>query len=108
MLHGYLDLPTFTFWKYKNIWTGSMFTTFNYRIFKDEVSAAEDSEEKTPVLRTIVWYGTDAFEHIPAEKYVYNETRDYSPEGLEEIIAFLNARLDEFKAAGGAPANVIK
>lgn len=106
MLHGYLDLPTFTFWKFKNIWTGSMFRTFNYRIVKDEIKPSEDSEETTPVLRTIVWYGMDAFEKTPPEKYVYNETREFSPEGLEQIIAFLNEKLDEFKAAGGDPANV--
>jgi len=32
MLNGYLDLPTFTFFDFKNIWTGSVFQEFNYRI----------------------------------------------------------------------------
>ena len=108
MLHGYLDLPTFTFWEFKNIWTGSMFSTFNYRIVKDEISSTEGSEEKTPVLRTTVWYGTDAFEITPAEKYAYNETREFSPEGLEQIIAFLNEKIEEFKAEKGYTVNVIE
>lgn len=32
MLHGYFDLPTFYFFQEKNIWTGSLYTNFNYRI----------------------------------------------------------------------------
>ena len=68
MLHGYLDLPTFTFWEFKNIWTGSMFSTFNYRIVKDEISSTEDIYEKTNVLLTTVWYGTYSFENTHAEK----------------------------------------
>ena len=108
MLHGYLDLPTFAFWDFKNIWTGSMFTTFNYRIIRDEIAKSEDSEEKVPVLRTIVWYGTDAFEITPPENYAYNETRDFSPEGLEEIISFLNEKLEGFKAEKGYNVNVIE
>ena len=103
MLHGYLDLPTFTYWKFKNIWTGSMFQTFNYRIFRDEISE-EGSEEKTVVLRTVVWYGTTAFELVPAENYAYDITEEFSEEGLEKVIAFLNEKLDEFKASGGQPA----
>ena len=106
MLHGYLDLPTFAFWDFKNIWTGSMFTTFNYRICRDEISRLQDSEEKDPVLRTIVWYGTDAFEITPPDKYAYNETREFSPKGLEEIIAFLNEKIEEFKTEKGYTLNV--
>ncbi len=98
MLHGYLDLPTFTFWKEKNIWTGSMFRTFNYRIFKDTVKKGEEEEN---VLRTVVWYGMDCFDLVSPEDYVIDMNEEFSPEGLERTIAFLNERLAEYKSIGG-------
>lgn len=102
MLHGYLDLPTFTYWSFKNTWTGSMFDTFNYRIFRDEISV-EGSEEKKPVLRAVVWYGTDAFEHVVPENYAHDLNEEFSEKGLETIIEFLNARIEEFKSSCGKP-----
>ncbi len=91
MLHGYLDLPTFAFWDFGNIWTGSVFGEFNYRIF------GRKKEDDTKVLCTIVWYGTDCFALVPPEKYVFEKEEEFSPEGLEKIMAFLNSEAEKYK-----------
>ncbi len=96
MLHGFLDLPTFTFWKEKNNWTGSIFQSFNYRIFRDSVKN-EGDEEETPVLRSVVWYGTDCFDLVKPEDYVLDHNEEFSPEGLEKTIELLNGMAGEYK-----------
>ena len=97
MLHGYFDLPTFYYWDYRehapNIWTGSLFKTFNYRIFAQKV---DDKDE----LCALVWYGMKCFELTPAEEYKLELHEEFTPEGLETLIAKLNKKADEYKKAG--------
>ena len=95
MLHGYFDLPTVAFWEFGNIWTGSLFQTFNYRIIPEK-----KDEEK--VLRAVVWYGTDCFELVKPEDLVFEMTEELSVEGLERIIAALNEKAEEYKNAQSA------
>ena len=45
MLHGYIDIPTIYFFEEKNIWTGSVFNEFNYRIMPVE----NEKGEKEPM-----------------------------------------------------------
>lgn len=94
MLHGYFDLPTFTFWEEKNIWTGSLFQTFNYRIFRNKIDDAED-------LCAVGWYGMKCFELTPAEEYKFEFHEEFSPEGLKSLIVKLNEKAEEYKKAGG-------
>lgn len=95
MLHGYFDLPTFTFWKEKNIWTGSLFgNQFNYRIFRSKTDESED-------LCAIGWYGPLCFEKTPVTDYAFELHEELSPEGLETLIAKLNEKADEYKKSGG-------
>lgn len=90
MLHGYLDLPTFTFWEEGNIWTGSVFQTFNYRIFKD---TADDKN----VLHAAVWYGLDCYDLVKPEDIRFDLTEEFSPDGLSRVIDALNVKADEYK-----------
>lgn len=93
MLHGYFDLPTFYFFEEKNIWTGSLYKYFNYRITPKK--AAKDSDEKSE-LKVAVWYGTMCFDM--AEELAAQYSEDYSPEGLEACIADLTKEFEHFKS----------
>lgn len=92
MLHGYFDLPTFTFFDEKNIWTGSMFKTFNYRIIPIKYKADEDEKSE---LHVLVWYGTDCFTKISEFIAEYHE--DFSADGLEKCIADLTVEFEKYK-----------
>ena len=94
MLHGFIDVPTLSFWAEGNIWTGSMFQTFNYRISKEK-------KDETTYFRTVVWYGMKCFDLIPAEEYVHDISEEFSDEGLNKIIDFLNEKVAEYKSSGG-------
>ena len=87
MLHGYFDLPTFTFFDEKNIWSGSLYTTFNYRI---EPIKGEESE-----LNVKVWYGMDCITKVTDLAAEFHEP--FSPEGLEKAIADLTEEFEKFK-----------
>ena len=88
MLHGYFDLPTFYFFQEKNIWTGSLYTNFNYRI------TPKKSDEKSE-LKVDVWYGKKCFDL--AEELVAQYSEEYSAEGLEACIADLTREFEHFK-----------
>ena len=60
MLHGYFDLPTITFFTQGNIWTGSLYTNFNYRIIPIDKKGDENTEPLKE-LHSKVWYGTDSY-----------------------------------------------
>ena len=90
MLHGLLALPTFAFWDFGNIWTGSLFTEFNYRIVKRK------TDDKTE-LYTVIWYGMKCFDLTDPSEYVSELCEEFSPEGLERTVAYLNEKAAEFK-----------
>ena len=88
MLHGYFDLPTLYFFEEKNIWTGSLYTNFNYRI-----TPIKSDEKKE--LKVDVWYGTKCFDIT--EELVAQYSEEYSAEGLEACIADLTKEFEHFK-----------
>ena len=92
MLHGYFDLPTFYFFEEKNIWTGSLYKYFNYRIIPKK--AKPDSEDKSE-LKVVVWYGTQNYDL--ADDLIAQYSEDFSAEGLEACIADLTKEFEHFK-----------
>ncbi len=94
MLKGYFDLPTITFFTQKNIWTGSLYTNFNYRI--TPVNIKED--ENTPALKELhsqIWYGTQSFPFV--KEFVCEFHEEMTAEGLEKTIADLTEAFEQFK-----------
>lgn len=94
MLNGYLDLPTFTFFQEKNIWTGSVFQEFNYRI----MLKAEDEKKE---LYGVIWLGKKCFDLIDKSEYIDEFHEEFSPEGLKTMIEKLNAKAEEYWKNGG-------
>lgn len=92
MLHGYFDLPTFTFFDEKNVWTGSLYKIFNYRI--EPIKRKPDDEEKSELF-VRVWYGTQCVDK--AEKFEAEYHEDFSAAGLENCIDDLTAEFEKFK-----------
>ncbi len=89
MLHGYLDLPTFTFFDFKNIWTGSVFQEFNYRIMYK-------SKDDADYLYGVIWLGKKCFDLIDPKDYICEFYEDFSPEGLETLTAKINEKAEEY------------
>ena len=94
MLKGYFDLPTITFFNQKNIWTGSLYTNFNYRITPINIKGDEETKSLKE-LHTQVWYGTQSFSFV--KDFVCEFHEDMTSEGLEKTIADLTQALEEFK-----------
>jgi len=92
LLHGYFDLPTFTFFDEKNIWTGSLYKTFNYRIIPKK--RKPEDEEKSE-LYAVVWYGMMCFDK--ATEYAAEYHLEFSPEGLEKCIEVLTEEFEKYK-----------
>ena len=92
MLHGYFDLPTFSFFEQNNIWTGSMFRYFSYRIMP--IKRKPDDEKKSE-LHLYVWYGLECFDNV--KSFVAEYSEDYSQEGLDAIIEKLSAEFEKYK-----------
>ena len=92
MLHGYFDIPTFTFFDEKNVWSGSLYTNFNYRIVPIKRKA---DDEKKSELYVSVWYGTKCIDK--AEELVAEFHEEFSPEGLENCRKDLTEEFEKFK-----------
>lgn len=90
MLHGYIDIPTIYFFEEKNIWTGSIFEQFNYRIMRID---NDDSKE----LYAVVWYGLKCFDLIDNADYVAEFHEELSENGLKIITEKINQAVDDFK-----------
>ena len=90
MLQGYIDIPTIHFFKEKNIWTGSAFDSFNYKIMP--VKTDEKSE-----LHCVVWYGKKCFDLVDSSEYACEFHEEFSAEGLEKLVEKLNKSVDEYK-----------
>lgn len=88
MLHGYIDIPTYNFFKEKNIWTGSLFQKFNYRIMP--ISTEEKKE-----LYCVIWYGDLCYDLT--EEFVSELHEDLSDEGLKNLIEKINQAAEEYK-----------
>lgn len=88
MLHGLIDIPTIYYFQEKNIWTGSLFKEFNYRI------TPVITDEKKEIVCEI-WYGMlcyDLAENFEAERH-----EDMTQEGLNKIIEFINSSALDYK-----------
>ena len=88
MYHGHIDVPTFAYFDFGNVWTGSVFGSFNYRI---------EPQPKTdpPRLAVSIWYGGLCFDKSePAESF----EEDFSPEGYSRTIDRLNEMIDRYGA----------
>lgn len=94
MLHGYLDLPTFTFFDFKNIWTGSVFQEFNYRIMYRSNDGADE-------LYGVIWLGKKCFDLINPEEYICEFHEEYSAEGLDSLTIKINEKAEEYRKNGG-------
>ncbi len=90
MLHGYFDLPTFVFFDSGNVWAGSMYTDFSYKI--DHLA----EEKKKTALRLRIWIGTQSIEFV--DEFVFEKTYPFSAEGLETLIGELNSEFEKYKS----------
>ncbi|MBR1739522.1 MAG: hypothetical protein IJ737_04435 [Ruminococcus sp.] len=92
MLHGYFDLPTFNFFDSGNIWTGSMFRDFSYRIVPKKVKKGEEGESS---LYLCIWYGTQCITKV--DRFECEHSEEFSAEGLDRIYSKLNEEFEVFK-----------
>lgn len=90
MLHGYIDIPTIYFFEEKNIWTGSIFEEFNYRIM------AVKNDEKSE-LYSVIWYGKKCFDLIDKADYAYEFHEELTAGGLSVLTEKINSAIDEYK-----------
>lgn len=90
MLHGYIDIPTIYFFEEKNIWTGSVFQDFNYRIMN-----VENGDKRE--LYAVIWYGRKCFDLVDSKDYVLEMHEELSAEGLETITDKINKAACEYK-----------
>ena len=91
MLKGYFDIPAFSFFSQGNIWTGSLYKTFNYRIIPEK---AKSDDEKS-CLKVYVWYGTDCFDIVT--DFIAQSEEEYSEEGLESARQKLTEEFEKFR-----------
>lgn len=91
MLEGYFDIPAFSFFSQGNIWTGSNYKIFNYRIIPYN---AKTDEEKD-CLKVYVWYGTDCFDIV--KDFVFQCDEEFSAEGLVNVRKKLTVEFEKFK-----------
>ena len=88
MYHGYVDLPTIVYFKYGNVWSGSLLETFNYKI-------TPKPKDDPPFFRVTIWYGKLSLEKSEtAEEFECPLT----PEGYEELIGMLNERIHTYRS----------
>lgn len=88
MLHGLIDIPTLYYFQEKNIWTGSLFKTFNYRI-----SPVFTDEKKEIACK--IWYGMLCYDLT--ESFVSECHEPMTEEGLKNIIDFINTSALKYK-----------
>lgn len=94
MLKGYFDLPTIAFFTQKNIWTGSLYTDFSYRI----TPVNQKGDENTPALKelhTQVWYGTQCYTLV--KEFVCEFHEELTEQGLERTREQLTEAFEDFK-----------
>ncbi|MGN1133082.1 MAG: hypothetical protein ACI4RN_01355 [Oscillospiraceae bacterium] len=90
MLHGYIDIPTIYFFEEKNVWTGSIYDNFNYKIIPQQ---KDDKKE----LFAVVWNGKKCFELITPDDYIIEMHEELTAEGLDKITERINKAIQDFK-----------
>lgn len=95
MYHGLIDVPTFAYFDFGNIWMGSLLGDMNYRI--EPLKKAEP-----PALKVSVWYGEICFElgQISTE---FEE--EFSDDGYQRAIARINELAAEYQKKLNEPRN---
>lgn len=91
MLHGYIDIPTIYFFKEKNIWTGSVFDEFNYRIMPSE------SNDGKKELYSVIWYGKLCFDLIDSKDFIAEFHLPLTAEGLTKLTEEINKAVEKYK-----------
>lgn len=89
MMHGLFDMPTFAYFNFGNIWTGSIYREFNFKIFPLK-------KDEPPELKTIIWFGRKSIDNVPEEDYYKVLHHEFSPEGYEKLLEELNYEATEF------------
>ena len=89
MMHGLFDMPTFTYFDFKNIWTGSIYREFNFKIFPVKTDELKE-------LKTIIWFGKKSFDNVTEDDYYKTLHHEFSPEGYEKLLEELNFEAKEF------------
>ncbi len=88
MYHGYIDVPTFAYFDFGNIWSGSLLGDFNYKIIPK-------SKDDPPVLKTVIWYGKRCLESSDIKEEFEEE---FSAEGYERVIERLNGIIEKYRS----------
>ncbi|MDO4438458.1 MAG: hypothetical protein Q4B86_03305 [Eubacteriales bacterium] len=87
------DILPLSFLK-KSSYTGSK-GAFSYKFEKTEIDEGEEAEAtKKTVLRVYFWKGYYAFSETASE-LIRHEDFSFDDKGIDEAIAYLNARLKE-------------
>lgn len=87
MYHGFIDVPTFAYFDFGNVWIGSLLNDLNYKI-------SPLKKNEPPVLRTEIWHGRECFELAENIESFDNE---FSEQGYEKTLEELNSRIAEYK-----------
>lgn len=87
MYHGYIDVPTFAYFDFGNIWSGSLLDDFNYKIIPK-------AKDEPPVLKVVIWYGSLSLE---LSETADSFEEDFSAEGYERVIEGLNQRIEVYR-----------
>ena len=107
MYHGYIDVPTFAYFDFGNVWAGSLLSEFNYRIVPKKPPKPKKGEEPPTelppaCLEATIWYGTNCSDLSETAETL---TEELSAEGYERLIGLLNERIEKYRsevAYGGA------
>ncbi|NLZ47105.1 MAG: hypothetical protein GX896_10490 [Clostridiales bacterium] len=78
------DIPGFTYFSAKNVFSGSASKTFNYKIWFGDVFAVK------------IWYGLNAFETTPEDKIIDEFQTEFSEKGLEKVKDWILQKYNEF------------
>ncbi|MDD6826954.1 MAG: hypothetical protein PUE12_12740 [Oscillospiraceae bacterium] len=79
------DIPGFTYFSEKNIYTGSINNLFNYKITTGEK------------LSAVIWLGKFCLAKTPDDKIIANADFELTKEGLDELKNWLNQKYEENK-----------
>ncbi|MDO5561135.1 MAG: hypothetical protein Q4F95_16275 [Oscillospiraceae bacterium] len=81
------DVPGFTYFKEKNIFSGSKNTVFNYKIWPGER------------FKVTVWQGKNCIDKTPEQDIIDTQEFEFTKEGLEELLMWIKGKSDEFFTA---------
>lgn len=93
MLKGYFDIPAFNFFSQGNIWSASLYKTFNYKIIPDKEKKDDDTEVQ--VFKVYVWYGLKCYDKT--EDFAAKYTFDFTEDTIDEIREKLTEDFEKYK-----------